>query len=363
MEAAMTESTQASTTASAPAQAPVPEPSESSSPVPDLSADIRLGLYSTMVLSRTYEEAILREYHADKGPGFDIGKGLIPGEMHLSAGQEPVAAGVCAHLTSNDAVTATHRPHHFAVAHGVDMKKMTAEIFGRTTGLGRGRGGHMHLFDPDVHFSCSGIIAEGYPPALGMAFAFKRRGTGGIAVAVTGEGAANQGAFHESLNLAALWKLPVVFIVEDNEWGISVARTASTAVSSNAVRAAGYGIPGERVEDNDVEAVYQAAERAVARSRAGDGPSLIEVATLRLWGHFEGDAQGYRPDLDDIAGLDPLPRYESRLREAGVLDDARVEAVRDRAVAQIEEAITFAKDSDIPDPADVMQYVFAEEER
>ncbi|WP_236863871.1 thiamine pyrophosphate-dependent dehydrogenase E1 component subunit alpha [Brevibacterium daeguense] len=370
----MTESTHASesttectttstTTRSAPADAPVPDTRETSAPGRDLSDDTRLGLYSTMVLSRTYEEAILREYHADKGPGFDIGKGLIPGEMHLSAGQEPVAAGVCAHLTAEDAVTATHRPHHFAVAHGVDMKKMTAEIFGRTTGLGRGRGGHMHLFDPDVHFSCSGIVAEGYPPALGMAFAFKRRGTDAIAVAVAGEGAANQGAFHESLNLAALWKLPVVFIVEDNEWGISVARTASTAVSSNAVRAAGYGIPGERIEDNDVEAVYQAAGRAVERARAGEGPSLIEVATLRLWGHFEGDAQGYRTDLDDITALDPIPRYESRLREAGVLDDAAVDSARERAVTQVEEAIDFAKDSDIPDPADLMKYIFAEEER
>jgi len=125
-----------------------------------------------MLLARTFEEAILREYHADKGPGFDIGKGLVPGEMHLAAGQEPVAAGVCAHLTVDDAVTATHRPHHFAVAHGVDLNRMAAEIFGRETGLGRGRGGHMHLFDPATHFSCSGIIAEGYPPALGQAFAF-----------------------------------------------------------------------------------------------------------------------------------------------------------------------------------------------
>ncbi|MHB1063471.1 MAG: thiamine pyrophosphate-dependent dehydrogenase E1 component subunit alpha [Georgenia sp.] len=325
--------------------------------------EVRIRLYETMVLSRTYEEAILREYHADKGPGFDIGKGLVPGEMHLSAGQEPVAAGVCAHLTGDDAVSATHRPHHFAIAHGVDLDAMTAEIFGRENGLGRGRGGHMHLFDPAVHFSCSGIVGEGYPPALGAAFAFTRRGTGGIAVAVGGEGSANQGAFHESLNLAALWKLPVVFVVEDNEWGISVARTASTAVTSNADRAAGYGIPGERVEDNDVDAVYAAAGRAVARARAGEGPSLIEVATLRLWGHFEGDAQGYRPELADVASFDPIPRYEARLREAGVLDDATVARVKDRATDRVEAAVAFAKSGAVPDPADVMKYVFAEEIR
>ena len=206
----------------------------------ELSPEDQRNLLRTMILIRTFEEAILREYHADKKPAFDIGAGLIPGEMHLSAGQEPVAAGVCAHLTTDDAVTATHRPHHLAIAHGMDLRAMAAEIFGRETGLGRGRGGHMHLFDPATHFSCSGIIAEGYPPALGQAFAFRQRGTRDrIAVAVTGEGAANQGAFHESLNLAALWQLPVVFVVEDNDWAISVPRDASTASPSNADRAAG----------------------------------------------------------------------------------------------------------------------------
>jgi pyruvate dehydrogenase E1 component alpha subunit len=324
-----------------------------------LDDETRLRLYETMVLSRTYEEAILREYHADKGPGFDIGKGLVPGEMHLSAGQEPVAAGVCAHLTTDDAVTATHRPHHLAVAHGMDLRTMTAEIFGRETGLGRGRGGHMHLFDPATHFSCSGIIAEGFPPALGQAFAFKRQGTDRIAVAVTGEGAANQGAFHESLNLAARWFLPVVFVVEDNDWGISVPRSASTAIPSNAERAVAYGIPGERVEDNDVEAVYAAAERAVARARAGEGPSLIEVHTLRMWGHFEGDAQGYRPELAEVPSHDPIPRYEKILRDAGILDDDAAARIKAEASERVEDAVTFAKDSPLPDPAQATAYVFA----
>ena len=324
-----------------------------------LDAPTRTALFETMVLCRTYEEAILREYHADKGPGFDIGKGLVPGEMHLSAGQEPVAAGVCAHLTTDDAVTATHRPHHLAIAHGMDLRAMTAEIFGRETGLGRGRGGHMHLFDPATHFSCSGIIAEGYPPALGQAFAFQRKQTDRIAVAVTGEGAANQGAFHESLNLAARWSLPVVFVVEDNDWAISVPRGAATAIPSNADRAAAYGIPGERVEDNDVEAVYAAAERAVARARSGAGPSLIEVHTLRLWGHFEGDAQGYRPELAEVPSHDPIPRYESALRESGVLDDDAVQRIRAAAAEHVEDAIAYAKSSPLPDPASATSYVFA----
>ncbi len=333
---------------------PVPQ-----APGQQLPPEVRLKLYETMVLSRTYEEAILREYHADKGPGFDIGKGLVPGEMHLSAGQEPVAAGVCAHLTTDDAVTATHRPHHLAIAHGMDLRAMTAEIFGRVDGLGRGRGGHMHLFDPATHFSCSGIIAEGYPPALGMAFAFKRQGRNAIAVAVTGEGAANQGAFHESLNLAALWNLPVVFVVEDNDWGISVPRTASTSIPNNADRAIAYGIPGERVEDNDVEGVYAAAGRAVERARQGEGPSLIEVHTLRMWGHFEGDAQGYRPELADVPGRDPIPGYAEKLMAAGVLDAAIAQRIKDSAHERVEDAIAFAKSSPLPEPASAGSYVFA----
>jgi TPP-dependent pyruvate/acetoin dehydrogenase alpha subunit len=319
---------------------------------------VRRELYRTMILIRTYEEAILREYHADKKPGFDIGAGQIPGEMHLAAGQEPVAAGVCAHLHSDDAVTATHRPHHFALAKGVDIDKMTAEIFGRVDGLGKGRGGHMHLFDPAVHFSCSGIIAEGLPPAVGMALAFKRQGSERVAVAVTGEGAANQGAFHESLNLAALWKLPVVFIIEDNDWGISVPRSASTCVTSNAARAAAYDMPGLRVEDNAVDAVYEASAEAIARAREGRGPSLIEVHTLRLYGHFEGDAQGYRSDLEGVPGRDPIPTYERQLRDAGVLDDLAVNDAAAWASGRVESAIAFAKNSAEPDPATALDYVF-----
>ena len=324
-----------------------------------MDATTRVELYRMMVLIRTYEEAILREYHADKQPVFDIGAGAIPGEMHLSAGQEPVAAGVCAHLTAEDAVTAPHRPHHVAIAHGVDLDAMTAEIFGRESGLGRGRGGHMHLFDPAVHFSCSGIIAEGIPAALGQAFAFQRSGTDRVAVAFAGEGAANQGAFHESLNLAALWKLPVVFVIEDNEWGISVPRSASTCVPSNAVRGAAYDIPGERVGDNAVEGVHAAAGRAVDRARAGQGPSLLEVHTLRLWGHFEGDPQAYRDDLDGVPDRDPIPTYERALTEAGPLEAAHINTIREEASARVERAITFAKESAVPSADNALDHVFA----
>jgi acetoin:2,6-dichlorophenolindophenol oxidoreductase subunit alpha len=327
---------------------------------PELTDEKRRELLSMMVLIRTYEEAILREYHADKKPAFDIGAGLIPGEMHLSAGQEPVAAGLCLNLTKDDALTATHRPHHLAIAKGVRLREMTAEIFGRETGLGRGRGGHMHLFDPETHFSCSGIVAEGLPPALGQALAFQRHGTNAVAVAVLGEGASNAGPFHESLNLAALWNLPVVFVVEDNDWGISVPRVQSTSVTSNAVRGAAYGIPGVRVEDNSVEGVYEATGEAIARARAGGGPSLVEVHTLRLWGHFEGDAQGYRTDLEGVDGRDPLPTYKGTLIASGAMTEADYTAMEVSASERVDDAIAFAKASALPDPAEALKYVFAE---
>jgi pyruvate dehydrogenase E1 component alpha subunit len=312
-----------------------------------------------MVLIRAFESALLQDYHADKKPQWDIGAGLLPGEMHLAAGQEPVAAGVCAHLNPDDAITGPHRPHHLAIAHGIDLNRMAAEIYGRETGLCRGKGGHMHLFDPVTHFSCSGIVGEGYPVACGQALAFKRQGTRRVAVAVAGEGAANQGAFHESLNLAALWRLPVVFVIEDNDWAISVPRSKSTAVASNAERAAGYGITGVRIEDNDVEAIHQAAGEAVARARAGQGPSLLEVHTVRLWGHFEGDAQAYRgSELQTLSARDPIPRYEARLRASGVLDDGSVAEIAASTRAQVEAAIAFAKDSPQPAPEEALEDVF-----
>src|SRR5450631_1302927 len=320
----------------------------------------RLDFYRQMVRIRTFEEAIRAAYHADKVPAWDIGAGLIPGEMHLSAGQEPVAVGLCAHLRTDDAITGPHRAHHLALAKGVDMKKMTAEIYGRVDGLGRGRGGHMHLFDPVQHFSCSGIIAEGMPVAVGQALAFSRKGTGGVAVAVAGEGAANQGAFHEALNLAALWKLPVVFVIEDNDWAISVPRSASTSVASNADRAAAYGMPGVRVEDNSVEGVYAAAGEAIERARSGGGPTLIEVHTLRLWGHFEGDAEGYRPELKNVPEHDPIPIYRDQLLATGALDDSQYQAMQKTAGELVADAIDFAKSSPTPDPLGHLSYVFSE---
>ncbi|QLD87459.1 thiamine pyrophosphate-dependent dehydrogenase E1 component subunit alpha [Natronomonas halophila] len=316
-------------------------------------------MYSDMVTARHYEERLQEEYLEGKQPKFDISAGPIPGELHLAAGHEPAAVGVCQHLEDEDTVTAPHRPHHIAIAKGVDLKRMTAEIFGRETGLSKGKGGHMHLFDPEVNFACSGIIAQGAPPAVGAALAAKKRNSDAVAVSYLGEGAINQGGFLESLNLAAVQNLPVVFVIEDNDWAISMPKGRVTDVSDGSQRASGFEMPGERIDHNDPVAVYEAAERAVGRARAGNGPSLIEVQVHRRMGHFMGDAQGYRPDeeMEKLDELDPIPRMEERLRAAG-LDDERIESLRDAATERVEEAIDWAKDQPQPDPEDAYEDVF-----
>lgn len=268
--------------------------------------------------------------------------------------------GVCAHLTAEDTVTSTHRPHHVAIAKGVDLDKMTAEIFGKKSGLSGGRGGHMHIFDADVNFSCSGIIAEGLGPAAGAALSRQLQGKPGVAVAFLGEGAANQGAFHEALNLASVWKLPVVFVIEDNAWGISVSKKDSTAIERNDQRAAAYGMPGHRVANNDPIAIFAAAGEAIARARAGEGPSLIEIETYRLAGHFMGDAEAYRPkgEKDALFAKDPIPVMRALLaKEEGWTDGDEAELTA-KARLRVDEAIQFARDSEYPAPQEALEKVF-----
>ena len=326
-----------------------------------ISKKEELEMHRQMVRIRIFEETIQKIYMEGKTPAFDIAAGPVPGEMHLAAGQEPVAAGVCIHLRPSDAVTATHRPHHVALAHGMDMKKLAAEIFGKETGLGHGKGGHMHLFDPATHFGCSGIIGEGIPTAVGHALAFKKQKRDDIAVSFFGEGAANQGAFHESLNLAALWHLGVVFVCEDNTWAISVPKGTATAIANNSDRAAAYGIPGVLIPDNDPTAIYEAAGEAVARARAGKGPTLIEIKTDRLLGHFEGDPQLYRTkeEMDKLHQRDALKHFEQQLIEAGTLTADSAKQVWKAAQAEVDAAIEFARQSPYPEPESALLHVFA----
>lgn len=325
-----------------------------------LDQQTALSLYRQMLTIRAFEETMVQVYMEGKTPVFDIGSGPVPGEMHLAAGQEPVAVGVCAHLRPTDTVTGPHRAHHFAIAKGVDLKKMAAEIFGKETGLGKGKGGHMHLFDPAVKFSCSGIIAAGMPPAVGAALAARMQKRDDIAVAFFGEGAANQGAFHESLNLAAVWKLPVVFVCEDNSYAISVPKTMATAIASNADRAQAYGIPGVAVHENDVAAVYEVASEAVARARKGDGPSLLELHTDRYLGHFQGDPEVYR-DPQEVSRLkqhDPITKLHDELATQGWLTADQDAEMRKAAQATVDEAIAFARESPYPAPEKALEDVF-----
>ena len=327
-----------------------------------------LWMYEKMVEIRNYEETMASVYlegklppNIQQGLAFDIGSGPVPGEMHLAAGQEPVAVGICAHLKQEDTVVGTHRPHHFAIAKGVPLNPMTAEMFGKVTGLGKGKGGHMHLFDPVHKFSCSGLIGASLPPACGAGLAAKKMGKDWVAVAFFGEGAANQGAVHESLNLAALWQLPVIFVCEDNKWAISVPKTSATSIEWVADRASAYGMPGIKVAHNDAVEVYEAVAPAIARARSGKGPSLIEVKTDRYLGHFQGDPEVYRPK-DEVANLrknDPIPKLATQLKSAGQMTDAEEAAIVARARQRVTDAFAFARKSDYPAPQEALQHVFA----
>ena len=320
----------------------------------------RLWMYKMMVKSRHLENLLKLAFLEGKTPVFNLAKGPIPGEMHLSDGQEPCAVGICAHLRREDVITATHRPHHIAVAKGVNLNAMVAEIFGKKAGLSGGRGGHMHLFDPAVNFSCSGIVAEGLGPAVGAALAGKFKKTDHVAVAYLGEGAANQGAFHEALNLASVWKAPVIFVIEDNAYGISVSKRDCTSVKSNADRAVAYGMPGIAVADNDPDLVHKVGGEAIARARRGEGPSLIEIQTDRLAGHFVGDVDGYRPpgELDALRCRDPIPRYRERLIADG-FDAAQLDHSAAPEIAEVDAAVAFARAADYPLPQEAFEHVFA----
>ncbi len=316
-------------------------------------------MYEDMVTARYYEERLQEEYLEGKQPAFDISAGPIPGELHLAAGHEASGAGVCQHLRDDDTVTAPHRPHHIAIAKGVDLKAMTAEIFGRESGLSSGKGGHMHLFDPDVNFACSGIIAEGCPPAVGAGLAAKKRNEDSVAVAFLGEGAIDQGGFLESLNLAAVQNLPVVFVIEDNDWAISMPKERITDVTDGSDRADGFEMPGVRVDHDDAVAVYDAAREAIGRARDRNGPTLLEVQVHRRMGHFMGDPETYRPEEDQAAATerDSIERLADDLRGAGV-EDATLEEIRTDAHDRVDEAIEWAKDQPQPDPEAAHEDVF-----
>jgi TPP-dependent pyruvate/acetoin dehydrogenase alpha subunit len=280
-------------------------------------------------------------------------EGMIGGAVHLSIGQEAVPVGVCANLNADDAVLSTHRSHGHFIAKGGSVREALAELMGRATGCSRGCGGSMHLFDPGITFlGGNGIVGGGIPIALGPAFAAKYRGTDRVSVGFFSDGAANQGTFHEALNLAAIWKLPVIFVCENNLYANVTPYGLAFATPDIASRAAGYGIPGVTVDGQDALAMYEAASEAVGRARAGDGPTLIEAKTYRYEGHCGVSSSHQNPEeCAEWRQRDPIVLHQQKLVAEGTMTEAEVQAMRDEITAEIDEAEEFAKSSPLADPA------------
>ncbi len=310
-----------------------------------------LHLYHQMLTIRRFEERCNHLYM----------QGRIPSTLHLYVGQEAVAVGVCAHLSTDDYVASTHRPHGHAIAKGVSLRSIMAELFAKDTGCCRGKGGSMHVGDVNVGmFPAIAIVGGGIPIAAGAALASKRLGNDRVSISFFGEGATNEGAFHETLNMAAIWQLPVVFVCENNLYAASTPVSWVFKVVDVASRAPAYGLPGEIVDGNDVLAVYEAAGRAIDRARAGGGPTLLECKTYRLVGHSRSDPRTYRTKEEEAewAKLDPIPRLAAQLLASGQATESDLNAIEQEVTAAIDDAVAFAEASPSPAPEDALSHVF-----
>lgn len=319
---------------------------------------------------RTYAPAALKEAlrrmylirHFEEGAEASYMRGLIHGTMHLSIGQEASAMATCIELTDQDKITSTHRGHGHCIAKGADVGRMFAEFFGKETGYCHGRGGSMHIADVKTgNLGANGIVGGGLPIAVGAGLAAKRLGKSDVTVCFFGDGANNEGAFHEALNMAAIWKLPVIFVCENNRYGMSTAVSYATSVPNIAQRAASYSMPGVTVDGNDFSAVAEAVHNAIARARAGDGPSLVENLTYRWRGHSKSDRNRYRTkaEIEEWMTRDPIARFRAELVAHGVLDTAAADALAASALAEVEAGIEFAKASAAPAVDEVTRYVYA----
>jgi acetoin:2,6-dichlorophenolindophenol oxidoreductase subunit alpha len=312
-----------------------------------------VALYEVMLRIRRFEESVYYLFL----------QGDMPGTIHLYTGQEAIAAGVCAHLRAEDYITSTHRAHGHAIAKGVSVKAMMAELFGKATGCCRGKGGSMHVGDMSVGAVPSlAVVGAGIPIAAGMALAFKMRGIGQVAVCFFGDGAANEGTFHEGINMASIWDLPVVFVCENNLYGASTHVSKVMKVPNVADRAAAYGIPGV-IAGNDVLAVHEAMAAAVARARAGDGPTLLECKTYRFGGHSRSDAGAYQPkeEVAEWKAQDPVKIQRARLLDRGLIDEAQLAGIEARVEQEMADAIEYARLSPEVTPDDVLRHVYWED--
>ncbi len=309
----------------------------------------------------------LRKMHLirkfEEGAEDSYTRGLIHGTMHLSIGQECSAVGSCMPLAAEDQITSTHRGHGHSVAKGAQVSRMFAEFFGKETGYCKGRGGSMHIADVEQgNLGANGIVAGGIPIAVGAALTAKRLNSGKVVLCFFGDGANNEGAFHESLNMAAVWKLPVIFVCENNQYGMSTSIERSTAVARIAERAAAYSMPGLTVDGNDFNAITEAVDAAVRRARAGEGPSLIESLTYRWRGHSKSDRNRYRSkeEINDWISKDPIARFTTFLIEQAVITPQEAATIEAEVAQEIAAAIEFAKASPDPQVAQVSRDVYGD---
>ncbi len=313
-----------------------------------------LDLYKKMVEIRLFEERIQDLY----------ARGLVPGSVHLYIGQEAIATGVCANLRKEDYITSTHRGHGHLIAKGADLKLMMAELFGKKTGYCKGKGGSMHIADPERGIlGSNGIAGGGIPLAVGAGLSIKMRGTDQVAVCFFGDGASNNGTFHESLNFASVHRLPVIFVCENNLYGISVSQKQHQAIQDISIRSIAYHMPGVTIDGNDVLIVYQTAKKAIEQARTGKGPTLIECKTYRWRGHYEGDPnQGRRyRSLEEIQAWMrkcPIKGFEKKLIGQKILNKEKIKQVREEIGKKIDEAVEFARQSPFPDPKEILEDVY-----
>ena len=320
----------------------------------DIPHDTLIEMYERMVLIREFDERC----------GVLMEENRTHGAVHLYVGEEAVAVGVCTELTTKDYITSTHRGHGHLLAKGGDPKRMYAELFGKATGYCKGKGGSMHIADLDLGMlGANGIVGAGPPIALGAAFACHYRKDGNVAVCFFGDGASNEGTFHEAANMAGLFRLPLVFVCENNLYGEFTKQTDHQPISDVADRAASYDMPGVTVDGMDPFAVYEAADEAIARARRGEGPTLLECKTYRYYDHVGRDfgvLSRDQAEFDAWKARDPLTHFPARLLEMGVLSQPDIDRITQETRARIEEAVQFAEESPLPDPGVLLDDVYTD---
>lgn len=318
----------------------------------EVNKELAMELYKTMQKIRQFEQTAEKLFL----------DGEIPGFVHLYIGEESVAAGVCANLTKNDYIESTHRGHGHTIAKGADINRMMAEIFGRKTGFCKGKGGSMHIADFSVGMlGANGVVGGGYNLATGAALAIKYQKRNDVSVVFFGDGASNRGTFHEAANMASVWKLPVIFVCENNEWASTTPYLTATSVENIADRAVGYGMPGVIVNGNDVFEVYKVAKEAVERARQGGGPTLIEAKTYRVKGHFVGDPELYRTReevMERFTKNDPIKNFEKKAVAQKLATKKELDAIRLEVEKMIQDAVEFARTSPYPDPSELFDDLY-----